>query len=212
MEKSIKNFENESNLNPQQFEQKMKELNEKLNNKLNNLNSETEIEYIICCEYDKYNVYNHCDTCERNCHSPCNCAGNLYGRCINTIFDGRRCDECHCFKDRHRADNYHWIRKRRNKKKDNQAQINDVKKQKEERKNQYKKKINQQSNLEKQINDLNRNKNTLLDEKNKNLKEKEETEIKIDYIKNQITYIIIKLQRISEKVNDIAMNNNHSKT
>lgn len=33
----------------------------------------------------------------------------------------------------------------------------------------------------------------------------------MEYIKNQITYIIIKLQRISEKINDFAMNYNHSK-
>ena len=214
MEKNIKNFENESkNLNPQQLEQKMKELNEELNNKLNNLNSEIEIEYISSSEYDKYNMYNHCDTCERNCHSPCDCVGNSYGRCTKfpgTIFDGKRCDECHCLKDRHRIDNYHWIRKRRSKKKDNQNQMNDAKKQKEKKENQQE--MNQQSNLEKQTNDLNKNKNKLLDEKNKNLKEKKQTEKKKEYIKNQITYIIIKLHRISEKINDISMNNNHSKT
>ena len=59
---------------------------------------------------------------------------------------------------------------------------------------------------------LNDNKKQLLEEKNNNLKDKEEIEKKIENIKNQITYIIIKLQSISEKINDIAMNNNHSKT
>ena len=53
------------------------------------------------------------------------------------IIDDKRCDECHGLNDRHRIDSYHWIKKSRNKKKDNQAQIDDTKKQKEEKENQY---------------------------------------------------------------------------
>lgn len=90
----------------------MKEINEELNNKLNNLNNETEIEYINSCEYDKYLTYNHCDICQRNFNSPCDCYGNLLGRCTNfpwTIIDDKRCDECHCLNDRYKIDSYHWI-------------------------------------------------------------------------------------------------------
>ena len=62
---------------------KMKEINEELNNKLNNINSETEIEYINSCKYNKNLTYNLCDICERNFNSPCDCYGNLLGRCTN---------------------------------------------------------------------------------------------------------------------------------
>ena len=220
MEKSIKNFEKESkNLNPQQLEQKMKKLNEELYQKLNNLNHETEIEYINSLEYDSLRTYNRCDRCERNCHSPCDCIGNLLGRCTKfpwTVFGDKRCDECNCLKEAHKIDYYHWIKKSRNKPKNNEDQINNAKKENEAQQNKINEEIRQKQNkissLENQIMELNKNKKQLLEEKNSNLKNKEDTEKNIEMIKNQITFIIIKLQRISEKINDIALNNNHSKT
>ena len=74
------------------------------------------------------------------------------------------------------------------------------------------KKNNAKNNLEKQKNELKYNKDTLLKEKEKNLKEKIIIQNKIRDINHQILFIIIKLQNISEKINDIAMNNNHIKT
>ena len=52
----------------------------------------------------------------------------------------------------------------------------------------------------------------MLEEKNKNLNEKINIQKKIGYINQEILFIIYNLQKISEKINDIAMNNNHLKT
>ena len=56
------------------------------------------------------------------------------------------------------------------------------------------------NNIEKRINELNFCKNKLLEH---------ETEKQIQNTSSQITYIIIKLKRVSKRINDIAMNNNH---
>ena len=74
------------------------------------------------------------------------------------------------------------------------------------------KNYNEKNYLEKQKNELNYNKSILLEEKNKNLNEKINIQKKIGYINQEILFIIYNLQKISEKINDIAMNNNHLKT
>ena len=73
-------------------------------------------------------------------------------------------------------------------------------------------KKNAKFSLERQINELNYNKNILIEEQKNNIKEHNEIKEKIKNISNQITYIIIKLQNISHKIDDIAMNNSHLKT
>ena len=223
MEKKIKNFEEESkNLNEAQLEQRLRELNEDLNQKLDDLNNETETEYINSCEIDEDNYYNHCNNCERNCHNYCDCIGRSLGRCTKFswgtfgLIGEKECEECHCSKDSHRIDHYHWIKKSRNKKKDNASKIEQEKQKNQEERNRYLEEINRKknakTNLQKQINELNFNKNKLLEQKNNNLKDKHETEKQIQNTSSQITFIIIKLKAISEKINDIAMNNNHLKT
>ena len=52
----------------------------------------------------------------------------------------------------------------------------------------------------------------LIKEKEKNIKEKYDLINKIQYIDRQITFIIIKLQNMSEKIKGIAMNKNHLMT
>ena len=224
METKIKNFDEESkNLNDAQLEQRLRELNEDLNERLDNLNNETEIEYINSCEYagDDY-YYNHCNNCERNCHDYCDCFGKSLGRCTKFswgtygLIGEKNCEECHCSKDSHKIDHYRWTKKTRNKKKDNADKIEQEKQRNQQEKNRYLEEINRKknakSNLEKQINELSFNKNKLLEQKNNNIKDKHETEKLIQTISNQITFIIIRLKTISQKINDIAMNNNSLKT
>lgn len=51
-----------------------------------------------------------------------------------------------------------------------------------------------------------------MEQKTNNLNEKLQTEKQIQNTSSQIAFIIIKLKGISQKINDIAMNNNHLKT
>ena len=221
MEKRIKNFENDAkSLNPAQLEERLKNLNEELNEKLNNLNNETEEEFISSCEWggeDYY--YNHCDNCKRNCHSVCDCNFNSVGRCKKFtwgIIGDKRCEECDCSKGSHRIDHYHWVKQRINTKKDNSSKIEEEKKRNDMERQRYLDELNQKKQsknaLERQLNELNYNREKLVAEKNKNLSEKNEIEKKILNTSNQITFIIIQLKSISDKIDTLAMNPNNIKT
>ena len=214
MLKKMNNFEYESkNLSPKELEKKLEELNNEIKNELSNLKNESIVEYVSSCEPSDYYIYTHCDSCQRNCHDYCDCDGNILGRCIRfnwEIFEDTKCDECGCLKEKHKIDNYHWIKKSVNKEKGNKQQIQ------EEKENQNIleeiNKENSKSNLENQINELNKNKNILKKEQKKIIQEQNEIKEKIKYANNQITFIIIKLKRISEKIGDITLNRSHLRT
>ena len=219
IQKKIRNFENQSKiLKPGDLEKKSEELNNEINDKLSNLNNETIVEYITSREYSDDHTYTHCDSCERNCHDYCDCIGNSLGRCKRFnwgIFEDKKCDECGCLKEKHKIDHYHWIKKSVNTKKNNDQKIQEEKDKGERQKQKYMEEINRkknaQSNFDNQINELNYHKDILIEEKNKYIQEQNEIKEKIKNTENQITFIIIKIQNISQKLDDIAMNNKHLK-
>ena len=90
------------------------------------------------------------------------------------------------------------------------------KKKNEEKKNDLNKKLKikeeKKNNLNMKLSEFNDIKSKLLDEKSRSLDERNQTEKKVYNIRSQITFIIIKLQSINEKINVIAMNSNHIKT
>ena len=95
-------------------------------------------------------------------------------------------------------------------KRDNTKKIQNEKKKNAEEQIKFVKKINERkSNFDKQINKLNDHKAKLLNEKEANVKEKNEVETKIVKISNEISFILIKLKNLTQRINDIAMNNNH---
>ena len=221
METRISNFDKDAEtLDSRELEKRMEQLNQELDSKLNDLNNETETEFVPSCEYyndDEY--FTHCDTCERNCHNFCDCFGRSLGRCkvfTWAIFDDKVCEECKCIKDKHKIDHYHWIKKSINKKKDNADKIREEKEKNQKEKERYLQELNSKknakNNLERQKNELNYNKNKLNQEKVNNINERNEIQKKILNTKNQITFIIVRLKNISNKISDIAMNNNHLKT
>ena len=55
------------------------------------------------------------------------------------------------------------------------------------------------------------NRKLLLEEKKNNMKEKREIQKTINEINREVLFTILKIQSLNEKVNDIAMNNNHIK-
>ena len=61
-------------------------------------------------------------------------------------------------------------------------------------------------------NNQEKNKSLLMNEKDINIKEKIEIQKKINEISQRIFITILTLQNLTEKINDIAMNNNHLKT
>lgn len=216
MESKIGELENMMKIsNPAELEKKIRELNEELNNKLCNLNTETETKQIKTLKKDNDNKYTHCEICKKNCHDPCDCFFKSMGRCTVYKFFTKKCEICGCAKSEHSQDNYYYgfetivTNKDNQKQKQHELEASEAKKQKilEE----MNKKSKDKSNLQKQKNEIEYNKQKLIEEKGKNSKEKEEIQKKITNINKQIVFIIIKLQGISEKINNIAMNNNHIK-
>jgi hypothetical protein len=221
MENRIKMFENDARtLDPEALERKMKELNDDLNNKLSNLFNENEEKFINSCEYDKDEDYHtHCNKCEKNCHSICDCNFRFAGRCkIYTfgIIGEKKCEICHCPKSCHRNDNYHWVKKRICIKKDNSSQIAEERRRNEAEKQRYLEELNQKrsnkNKINSQIDELYFNKKKLEEKKLKNIQEKNEIVVKIEKTSNQITFIIMQLKNISDKIDMLAMNKNNIKT
>lgn len=221
METRISNFERDKKtFDPKELEKRLEELNQELETKLNDLNNETETEYINSCEfYNKDSYFTHCNRCERNCHNYCDCFLHSLGRCkvfTMGIISKKVCEECKCSKNSHEIDHYRWIKKSINKKKDNAKKKQEEKDKNQKEKDIYMKEIDNKkkakNNIDNKINELNYYKNKLNQEKINNIDDKNEIQKKILNTKNQITFIIIKLKNISNKINDIAMNNNHLKT
>ena len=224
MQQQINFLENNmQQLSPRDLEEKIRRLNEELNDKINNLNNQTESKQIKKLKYSNDEKYTHCDSCEKNCHDPCDCYFKLVGRCTIFTFWSKKCEICGCDKEQHKQDHYYYRfetitmakntdEEKRKEKEKNEQEKKKNKKKKKKIVEEMNKKNNAKNNLEKQKNELKYNKDTLLKEKEKNLKEKIIIQNKIRDINHQILFIIIKLQNISEKINDIAMNNNHIKT
>ena len=214
MENKIENFEKEKlskNMNNEEIEKKMIELNEQLNKKLDDLNK---FEKKECIYYEKSeNLNTICLECKKNCHEPCDCKFNLLYRCKVFswgIFDYKKCEVCGCLKEKHLFEYNHFTKKLIKCQINNDKEKENAKKKNEEEKIALYKQINEKmNNFDKQINKLNDNIKKLLEEKEKNIKEKNEVEKKYITISNEISLILIKLKSITQRINDIAMNNKH---
>lgn len=218
MELTISKLEkNMERKKPYELERELRILNEELNLKLMNLNNQVEIITRFQLKLDeKKNLYTVCHKCKRNCHMPCDCFLQSLGRCTIYTFFRKKCEKCGCKKEEHKQDYYFFdpetisLNKNTEEEKKKEQKIYEAKK--KEYLNQMNKNYSEKNNLEKQKNELSYNKSILLEEKNKNTVEKKNIQKKIGHINQDILFTIYNLQRISQKINDIAMNNNHLKT
>ena len=211
LEKEIADIENDKGkLDKKQLEEKMRHVNDGLNNLL--MNNDTESKQIKKLKYYADSKCTHCDSCEKNCHETCDCSFSFLGRCTVFTFWSKKCEKCGCSKDCHKQDYYYYTYETVTiaKEKDEQKQ-REMEEQKKRVLEEMNKSNKDKSDLEKHQNELKYNKNILMQQKDNNLKEKDEIQKRITDINNQILFIIIKLQSISEKINVIAMNNNHLK-
>jgi len=195
-----RNYENEC----KQIKQKIIDLNNELNQKLNPLN------YSIL-EYNQNYETTHCDSCQKNCHDNCDCNLMFTIRCKVFKIFSNECENCGCLKKEYLTDYYHWVKKSGNKNTDNnkliQEEINRIEKEKKRYNEELNQKNNIKSNFEREINELYLKKPSSYEIKM--IMEKNYIEEKIKNIRNQIIYIIIKLQNLSQKIEGIPMNNTH---
>ena len=201
-------------LNPKELEEKISRLNNEFNKMMNYLDNQT-VYQTVCKLKSSDKLCTHCDTCEKNCHMNCDCLFQSFGRCtIYSIWE-KKCEECGCHKDKHRQDNYcyNFETLQIPKNTENERNQEKLKKQKAESKilEELKKKKGVKNELIRQKINLESNKSLLMKEKNNKKEEKEEIQKKINEINHKILVTIIRLQSLTEKINDIAMNNNHMK-
>lgn len=215
MEKKINKLKSDMEvLNPKELEERMKNLNNEFNKMMNYLDNQIIYQAVNKLKYcDK--LCTHCNVCEKNCHINCDCYFQSLGRCrIYSIWE-RKCEECGCNKDKHKQDYYSYNFENIGIPKQNldEKEKEKNKKMKEEKRilEEMKKKKGAKDELIRQKQTLEKNKELLLNEKNKNIGEKFEIQRKINEINHKILFTILKLQRLTEKINDIAMNNNHLK-
>ena len=210
LEKEINDLENyKVQLDNKKIDTKMKLVNDGLNDIL--ISNKTESKQIKKLKYYADSKCTHCDKCEKNCHENCDCSFSFYsGICPIFTFWTNICEKCGCEKIRHKQDNYYYTYETVTITKD--IDTEEQKKMEEEKikiLDETNKHNKIKSNLERHQNELLYNKNLLLLQKDKNVKERIDIQRKITDINNQILFIIIKLQSVYEKINDIVMNNTH---
>ena len=216
MENAIHNFEAEKkskNLTNEEIKMKIIALNEQLDKKLDDLNNQYITQNIKIKFTNNKNYYTICNKCKKNCHGPCDCNFNLFYRCKVfswNIFDYRKCNECGCSKENHEIDYDYYGYAIKAYKKDNSGEIqNEKKKNAEEQKKFFANLTETKNNFEKKEIELNEKKAILLNQKEASINERNEVEEKILKISNEIYFTLGQLKLLFQRINDIAMNNNH---
>ena len=221
--------ENINNLNdvikkcddPKVLMQKLDVFDNQFKNDLSKLDSndnKIEKKYIKQLTYFEDSKCTHCDICQKNCHETCDCWFSfMFHRCRIFTFFGKRCDVCGCQKEDHKQDHYYYkynmIDDIEEKKKIEQRKLEKQKKEEERKKlnDNIKKAEDETSKIKLKLGIFENSKKTVEQRINENMKEKRDTENNIYKAKKDLFTTIIKLQRISKKLNEIAMNNNHIK-
>ena len=215
---NLKNEEEKiRNLKGKELENALKKINENLESQLSELKNQKIPQKKKQLRGDSQNKYTICNECQKNCHDPCDCWFKfVFKRCTIYPVFSNDCEECGHNKCVHEngykhyvweteeinIDNSEWAQKIKEKNKNQEILI----------KEQLDKENREKANIRQALDKLQRNKNQLeFDLENAN-KEKEKLEEKIKEKEKEISYNIIRLQNYSEKLNEISMNPNVSKT
>ena len=158
--------------------------------------------------------HTYCNSCKRNCHEYCRCVGRLVERCTIFPIFGNECEVCGHYKsshtlhsgskwvdeiERNKVNNYSKIQAEHDKYWEKYNEIND----------EYNDKMNQKNNKENELNQLNNEKFRIESEKNKYINDKNNLNYNIKMIVSEIKSNILDLMKISQTLNNIAMNKFH---
>ena len=192
----IQSIENERNKLSQ--DPTIEEINN-IKSHINNLNTKILVkEIVLRISNNDCNVC--CKICKRNCHSPCDCFLRSLSRChIFPVFSNG-CEICGCNKRSHSQDRNYYIEVFR-----------------EEECPQIEEQIRILSDFLERFKEMEREKNAeKLAQTQMNLdafkNDKREIEEEISRINKDIQYNVITLKILSERINEIAMNNNSYQT
>jgi chromosome segregation ATPase len=209
-------FEREKfkNLRGKDLEKALNDLNEEVSRRIYELGNKEERQQIRTLkEGSSGEEYSHCRICKENCHDPCDCIHFFTSRCTIYPVFGSDCERCGHPKDDHSRDKYRYCFEYINVKSINEDEIKKTKLEKQRREQQIKESMNaennKKTNIENMIETLQDQINDLEDQKLEIVKKKSEIEAKIKETNNQILFIIVRLQSISQRISDLAMNNNY---
>ena len=221
-EEEIKNKEQSINNNIADKNSKdklIKEVNKKLEAEIKKYQNKKVTETVYSLEKTKCrNIY--CNECHNNCHSPCDCAFDLFGRCVIYEFSGcfyhtNLCSKCGHIKATHGDGDLKYVKKTIEKTIFDAETIKKITERAEEDKEKYKNEIN---NINKDMNEISIENKTLYE--NKQVLEKISKEIEksqkllsedIEKIDRDIIFTLFQLQKCIQIINSIALNNNYIK-
>ena len=209
--------EKSNSLSKEALEEELKRLNEELSKNLDDLNNRKRTEKKREKKADSSTKYTICNECKENCHDPCDCYLNWLTWCrVYPYYGfGDKCERCGHSKRVHQQDYYHYVVIEETVTEDTSSLQKDLKEknEKEKAKIEERKRIqnSEKNSLKRQLNELEFHKEDLKREKEKNERDRKNVEDQVNKINNNMVIIIMKLQNLSEKLNDIAMNHHHIK-
>ena len=194
----------------------MNDLNEEISKKLYDIGNREEKQKVKTltkgCEGEEYT---HCEECKENCHDPFDCIHLLTSRCTIYPVFGSECEKCGHLKERHSRDKYRYKYEYINVKDIDSDKIEKTTMEKIRRENEIKRDMQEENikktNIERIVTSLKNNIDELTQKKKLNIEEKKEIENKIKDTNNKIIIIIVRLQESSQRLDDLAMNNNYIK-
>ena len=176
-------------------------------------NQYIENSYIIL-ENDGGN-HTYCSSCKRNCHENCSCVGGFLNRCTMFPVFGNDCEVCGHDKSCHTLhSSYKYVTKINRIKVDNKYKIEKIKKdfwtQKHKIEDEYNRNYKEKNIQENDLDNLYNKKSELNDKINNITNDKNKINENITNKMNNLKkIIIIDLMNISQKINNIAMNQYH---
>ena len=216
LQNEIKILENNDNhLDPKEYEEALKKFNDNFEKKLNQINNKKRIEKKKVLVADPNNKYTYCNYCQENCHNPCDCWFSITTRCkIYPVF-GNDCERCGHPKKVHKQDYYHYIYEEVEVAENTDKEKGELAEEKEKESaklNERIKKLNQEKNsLKRKLAELNFHKEDLKENINKLLEEKKQMEIELDLTNQKMKITMMKLQKLSEQIEDKIMIKGHTR-
>ena len=205
------------NLKGKELENALKKMNENLEAQLNELKNQKIPQKKQILKADSNHRYTFCNECKKNCHDPCDCWFKfLFKRCTIFPIFSNECEECGHNKCVHESDYKHYVWETEEISIDNSELSEKIKSKNKNQENFLKEQIDkdnrEKASIQQVLNKLQYNKNQVENDLECANIEKSKIESRLREIEKEISYIILRLQSYTEKLNEISMNPNVIKT
>ena len=206
---------NDNHLDPKEYEEALKKFNDNFEKKLSAINNKKRIEKKRVLVADPNYKYTYCDYCKENCHNPCDCWFSITTRCKIYPIIGSNCEKCEHPKKVHKQENYHYIYEEVEVAENTDKEKGELAEERERENAKIYERIqklnNEKNSLKRKLAELNFHKEDLVENINKQLEEKKKMEIELDATSQKMKIAMMKLQNLSEQIEDKIMIKGHTK-